>query len=62
MAKRTGPTLIQQSRRVSPQVKAVQHQIEGRTLRPFLGLTDEDVTRITKRLDDGIRARARRSS
>lgn len=56
MAKRrAGPTLVQQSRRVSPETKARMHQIEARTLRPFLGLTPEEITAISARLDAGIR-------
>jgi hypothetical protein len=31
------------------------HQVEARTLRPFLGLTPEEVTAISARLDAGIR-------
>jgi hypothetical protein len=63
MAKRrAGPTLIQQSRRVSPQAKARVHQVEGagksRVLRPFLGLTTDEIRGISTRLDAGIRRNA----
>lgn len=63
MAKRrAGPTLVQRSRRVSPQTKAFVHQVSGagpsKTRRPFLGLTEADLSRITARLDTGIRRNA----
>lgn len=63
MAKsRGGPTLVQQSRRVSPQAKARIHQVEGagksRVRRPFLGLTNDEIRGISARLDTGIRRNA----
>lgn len=62
MAKRTGPTMVQRSRRVSPQDKAVFHQLTGagraKTVRPFLGLSDAEIRAISTRLDTGIRRRA----
>lgn len=62
MARRAGPTLIQRSRRISPQTKATFHQVTGagrrKVLRPFLGLTDAELTRISERLDIGIRRNA----
>jgi hypothetical protein len=56
MAKRrTGPTLIQQSRRVPAEEKALYHQELGagrsHVKRKFLGLTDDDVKAIVARLD-----------
>lgn len=67
MAKRrAGPTLVQQSRRVSPSVKARIHQVEGagksRVLRPFLGLTADEIRSISTRLDTGIRRNAAKST
>ena len=65
MAQRSGPTMIQRSRRVSPTQKAFAHQVTGagrsRTKRPFLGLTDAEIREITTRLDTGIRRNAGRS-
>jgi hypothetical protein len=64
MAKRSGPTLIQQSRRVGPEVKAVFHQVSGagkaRIRRPFLGLTTDEIATIGTRLDTGLRRNAGR--
>jgi phage gpG-like protein len=63
MAKRrSGPTLIQQSRRVPAEEKALYHQELGagrsHVKRPFLGLTDDDekaiVTRIEAAMDKRI--------
>ncbi len=66
MARRAGPTLVQRSRRVSPQDKAVFHQVTGagkaRTKREFLGLTEPEIAALTKRLDTGIRRTADRPS
>lgn len=55
-------TLVQRSRRISPQDKATFHQVTGRVKRPFLGLTDDEIRAMTRRLDDGIRLRMRASS
>jgi phage gpG-like protein len=60
MAKRarSGPTLIQQSRRISAEQKALYHQTLGagksRVLREFLGLTDQDGRDIADRLQKAI--------
>jgi phage gpG-like protein len=59
MAKRRkGPTLIQQSRRTSPEEKALYHQTlgagAGRVLRPFLGLTAEDERDIVATVEKAI--------
>ncbi len=58
---RTGPTLVQRSRRLSPMEKATYHQVSGagrsQVRRPFLGLTDAEIATITTRLDTGIRKR-----
>lgn len=49
-----GPTLIQQSRRVPDEQKALYHQVLGagksRVKRPFLGLTDADEEAITRQV------------
>jgi hypothetical protein len=59
MARRSGPTLVQRSRRVNPQQKAIYHQVEGagpsRVRREFLGLTARDIAAISTRLEAGIR-------
>lgn len=60
MAKRTpGSTMVQRSRRLSPQLKALYHQKTGagrsRVRRPFLGLTDAELRTIATTLDAGIR-------
>ena len=52
-------TMVQRSRRVSPQDKALVHQTGKR---PFLGLMAEDIRTITTALDDGIRRKAGRRS
>lgn len=58
MAKRPGPTLIQQSRRTSAEEKALYHQTLGagrsQVKRPFLGLTSEDEREILNRIDQSI--------
>jgi phage gpG-like protein len=66
MAKRRskGPTLIQQSRRVPAEMKALYHNVLGagksRVKREFLGLSAQDeqaiVARIEKALDDFVRS------
>ena len=52
---RKGPTLVQRSRRRSPQDKAFFHQVTGagksRTRREFLGLTDEELRQIEDALE-----------
>lgn len=67
MAKRRqGPTMVQRSRRVSPQSKAFFHQVTGagrsHVRRPFLGLTDTEMQTLAARLDAGLRRIVRRSS
>lgn len=65
MAKRRsrGPTLIQQSRRVSAEQKAIWHQIQGagksHVKREFVGLTDEDERAIENRLQAALDKRLR---
>jgi phage gpG-like protein len=58
MAKRAGPTLIQQSRRIPAEQKALYHQVLGagksRVKREFLGLTDQDEKDIVDRLQKSI--------
>jgi phage gpG-like protein len=59
MAKRrSGPTLIQQSRRISAEQKALYHQVLGagksRVTREFLGLTDQDEKDIADRVQKAI--------
>lgn len=56
--RRKGPTLIQQSRRVPDEQKALYHQVlgagRGRVKRPFLGLTESEVQQIRQNVADGI--------
>jgi phage gpG-like protein len=59
MAKRSNrPTMIQDSRRKSPEEKALYHQELGagksHVKRPFLGLTTEDEEAIVTRLSQGF--------
>lgn len=59
MAKRAkGPTLIQQSRRVPAELKALYHNVLGagksRVKREFVGLSDDDEKAILARLEQGI--------
>lgn len=60
MAKRArrGPTLIQASRRVSPEQKALYHEVLGagkaHVKRPFLGLTDDDERVIAARVEAAL--------
>lgn len=59
MAKRSkGPTLIQQSRRVPAELKALYHTTLGagksRVRREFLGLTPDDEKAILARLQAGL--------
>lgn len=53
-----GPTLIQQSRRVPDEQKALYHQVLGagrsRVKRPFLGLTQSDIDSIRQKVTEGI--------
>jgi len=53
-----GPTLIQQSRRIPDEQKALYHQVLGagrsRVKRPFLGLTQNDIDTIRQRVSDGV--------
>lgn len=55
MAKSKGPTLIQQSRGISPSEKAAFHQITGagkkHVLRKFFGLNASDEAVIVDRID-----------
>lgn len=67
MAKRRSrQTLIQQSRSVPNEQKALHHQVLGagrrRVLRKFLGLTAADITAIRERLDKGIQQNVERSA
>lgn len=67
MAKRARKaTVIQRSRRVSPQSKAFFHQVTGagrsKVRRPFLGLTDDELRTLGTRLEAGIRRVVRRTS
>lgn len=63
MAKRvrTGPTLVQRSRRVSPGLKAFFHQKSGagssRVRRPFIGLSAADAEQVGEALTRAIQAR-----
>ena len=54
-AKRRGPTLIQQSRRVPSGQKALYHQVVGagksRVLRPFFDLNAEDLVVLAAEAD-----------
>lgn len=62
MAKRSrGPTLIQQSRRVGAEQKALYHQVLGagksHVKRPFVGLTEPDARIIALRLEQALQRR-----
>ena len=61
MAKRGGPTLVQRSRRVSPQTKAYYHQVAGagksRVRRDFLGLSDRELLDIGYAIAKGVQVR-----
>jgi hypothetical protein len=56
--------MVQRSRRESPMTKAYIHQVAGAgrsgVTRPFLGLTPDEIARISTRLDEGIRRNAGR--
>lgn len=58
-----GPTLIQQSRRESPEQKALWNQVQGagksHVKREFLGLADEDEQAIATRLQGALEKRLR---
>lgn len=60
MAKRprTGPTFIQRSRAVSPERKAIFHDVTGagrsRVLRPFFRLTSRDEDWIMRELEQRL--------
>ena len=53
--RRKGPTLIQKSRRIAPEQKALYHQVFGagksRVLRPFFDLNDEDLVVLAAEAD-----------
>jgi phage gpG-like protein len=61
MAKRRGPTLIQQSRRVPAEQKAIYHQVTGagksHVRREFVGLTDDDERKIADTIDRALQKR-----
>lgn len=61
MARRKGPTLIQQSRRVPAEQKAIYHQVTGagksHVRREFVGLTDEDARKIADTVDRALQKR-----
>ncbi len=61
MAKRRGPTLIQQSRRISPEQKALYHEVLGagksHVKREFLGLTEAEERQIATRVDQALSRR-----
>lgn len=56
---RASATLIQTSRRKSPAEKAAYHEVLGagrsRVRRPFFGLTEDDASAISARIDAGLR-------
>jgi hypothetical protein len=56
--KRSGPTLIQRSRAVSAEEKALYHNVTGAgraaVRREFMGLNDEDQDVLTQAVADGI--------
>lgn len=62
MAKRRrGPTLIQASRRIAPEQKALYHQVLGagksHVRREFVGLTDTEERQIADALDRALTRR-----
>lgn len=61
MARQRGPTLIQRSRGVSPQQKAIYHAVVGagkrRTIRDFFDLGPGDAEAITRLLQSRISTR-----
>lgn len=59
MARKRGPTLVQRSRRVSPNDKAYFHDVKPGT-RPFLMLRPEELAALGKRLGRGVKVRMER--
>ncbi len=61
MAKRRGPTLIQSSRRIAPEQKALYHQVLGagksHVKREFLGLSETDEQKIAAVIDKALSRR-----
>lgn len=59
MANRSGPTLIQRSRRVSPAEKAAFHQVAGagrsRVLREFFDLNVNELGQIKRLMDQRLK-------
>lgn len=57
-ARRQGATLVQRSRRVSPQSKAFFHEVTGagrsKVRRPFLGLTDTELRQLDQLVEAGV--------
>lgn len=53
-----GPTLIQQSRRISDEQKALYHQVLGagksHVKRQFLNLSDAEIAQLRQRVIDGV--------
>jgi hypothetical protein len=66
MAKRKGPTMIQRSRAVSPQDKAVFHAVAGagkaRTVRNFFDLGPGDEAEVQRMLQRRVSERMQRGS
>jgi hypothetical protein len=66
MAKRKGPTMIQRSRAVSPQDKAVFHAVTGagkaRTKRDFFNLGPGDEAEIERMLQRRVSDRMQRGT
>ncbi len=66
MAKRKGPTMIQRSRAVSPQDKAVFHAVTGagkaRTVRNFFDLGPGDEAEIQRMLQRRVSERMQRGT
>ena len=60
MAKSRGgaQTLIQRSRRVGSAQKASYHELEGagrsHVRRPFFDLSDEDISAVLRRMEEGV--------
>lgn len=61
MAKRKGPTLIQSSRRIAPEQKALYHQVLGagksHVTREFVGLTEAEERQIATVVDQALQRR-----
>lgn len=66
MAKRRGPTLIQRSRAISPQQKAIYHAVAGagkaRTIRDFFDLGPGDAESIGRLLQRRVTERMTRGA